>query len=142
LLYCIFRYLLSVSLLISSPIPLCYAKKWDLNPKGFSWRHYIRRGRSREAVVIFFSGVLRPCLQEFPGPNHLLISLSLSQSLAAIGSINDQTNFQFSSLFCCGPWEKYGLVKMSSSAFPRMVLVCNVFAQPLSQRLFRDHLTS
>jgi hypothetical protein len=43
--------------------------------------------RSREAVVIFLFG-LDPLYNSFPGPVH-----SFHQTLAAIGSYNDQTSF-------------------------------------------------
>jgi hypothetical protein len=63
-------------------------------------------GRS---LVIFLFG-LEASFKDFPGPSHLLISLSLSlslsQTLAAIGFDNDQTGFKFFSTLLCGHWGK------------------------------------
>jgi hypothetical protein len=86
--------------------------------------------KSREAVVIFLFGL--EALFTRASRTQSSVDLSLQQTLAAIGSYNDQTSFYFSSHFCVAQGQ-YCFVQMPSSAFSCTVFLYNTLSEISTQ---------
>ncbi len=88
----------------------------------------------REGVVILMF-ILEALCRRVYRVSHLLISLSPSQPLAAIDSYNNESSFQFFSLFCVCPG-KFCFATMSSTALSDTLFLYVVFGQGANGTLF------